>query len=211
MIIAAVAAPAVDASGSLPFHQLHGVIPLPWENHRLFGAGFLLLGIVIIVESLAGGVWFSASWRRQIWPAALMLLGWGLVAVAFIDPQDRIIHLLMGTVMIVAGVAERRYRYGEMRLATANVFVMLALVAGGMEVGVFHSHGTARSEPFLVHSLLGFTAAMMAPARYYWARAPQSVPRYALIGVLALILSLELLGLSHGENIDLHGTQTFSG
>ena len=81
----------------------------------------------------------------------------------------------------------------------------------GLEVGVFHSHGAVTSQSFVVHSSLGFTAALMAPARVWYALQPTSMWRSALIGVLVLVLSLELLGLSHGANIDIHGTETFSG
>ena len=193
------------------FHELHGAIPLPWENHRLFGAGFLFVGVLLLVEALAGGVWFREGWRRDIWPAVLMGLGWGLLAVAVIDPNDRLIHTSMGLILIVAGVAERRYRHGRMRLFHANIFVVAALVVASLEVGVFHTHGALTSQDFLVHSSLGFTAALMAPARIWYAQQPTSMWRSALIGVLVLALSLELLGLSHGDNIDIHGDGTFSG
>ena len=210
-VVLAAAVHAGDAADALSFHELHGAIPLPWENHRLFGAGFLFVAVLLFVEALAGGVWFREGWRRDIWPAILMLLGCGLLAVAVIDPSDRVIHTLMGVMLIVAGVAERRYRHGRMPLSRANIFVVAALVVGGLEVGVFHSHGAATSQGFMVHSLLGFTAALMAPARFWYAQQPTSMWRSALVGVLMLILSLELLGLSHGDNIDIHGTEAFSG
>lgn len=207
---------AVEAFGAGPgqvlrHHELHGYIPLPWENHRLFGAGFLVLGVILLVEALAGGVWHRASWRSDLWPAFLMVLGWGLIAVAFVDPNDRIIHFLMGAVMLAAGVAERRYRHGRTTLSTTNLFVAPALIAGGLEVGVFHSHGAMTSDAFLAHALLGATAVTIAAARMFASGNPQSVLRASLVAVLVLVLALELLGLSHGASIDVHGTQTFSG
>jgi hypothetical protein len=210
MILAATAEATFGASNGLPLHELHGYIPLPFENHRLFGAGFLLVAVLLMVETLAGGVWFRAGWRRDIWPAVLMVLGWGLVVVAFIEPADKIIHLLMGTMLIAAAVAERRYRYGEISLARANIFVVPALLAGGMEIGVFHSHGSWTDSEFMVHALLGITAAMIAPARFYWAQEPQSMWRSALIAILVLVLAFELLGLSHGNPIDVHNGQFVS-
>jgi len=210
MILAAIATETFQSGSALPFHQLHGTIPLPWENHRLFGAGFLLVAVVLLVESLAGGVWHRAPWRRDIWPAVLIFLGWGLLAVA-LDPHDRPIHLVMGGLLIAAGVAERKYRRGELSLNTANFIVGPALLAGGAEVGIFHSHGAMASHDFIVHSLLGVTAASIAVARVLQAQAPHSMWRSAFIGVLVLVLALELLGLSHGDRIDVHGTQAFYG
>jgi len=209
MILAALAEPAADA-GRLNFHEFHGYIPLPWENHRLFGAGFLLVGVLLLVETLAGGVWFRRAWRRDLWPAVLLVLGWGLIAVALIDPNDRVIHSLMGVMMIMAGVSERRYRHGQATLAGANLFVAPALFAGGMEVGVFHSHGGMTSQAFLVHSLLGLTAMLMAPARLYIAREPRSPARHAVLIVLVFVLAFELLGLSHGQSIDSHPTAAYT-
>ena len=193
------------------FHELHGAIPLPWENHRLFGAGFLFVGVLLLVEALAGGVWFREGWRRDIWPAVLMGLGWGLLAVAVIDPNDRVIHSLMGLMLIVAGLAEGRFRHGQMPLSRANIFVIAALIVAGIEIGVFHSHGALTSQGFIVHAVLGITAALLAPARFWYALRPTSMWRSAFVGVLVLVLALELLGLSHGDNIDIHGVETFSG
>ena len=205
-------AAAVHVGDAAPScHELHGAIPLPWENHRLFGAGFLFVAVLLFVEALAGGVWFRKGWHRDIWPAVLMVLGCGLLAVAVIDSNDRLIHTSMGLILIVAGVAERRYRHGRMRLFHANIFVVAALVVASLEVGVFHPHGALTSQDFLVHSSHGFTAALMAPARIWYAQQPTSMWRSALIGVLVLALPLELLGLSHGDNIDIHGASTFSG
>ena len=205
-------AAAVHAGAASPsFHELHGAIPLPWENHRLFGAAFLFVAVILIVESLAGGVWFRQGWRRDIWPAALMALGCGLLAVTIIEPNDRVIHLLMGLMLIVVGLAERRYRRGRMPLSRANIFVILALLLAGLEIGVFHSHGALTSQGFIVHAVLGITAALLAPARFWYALRPTSMWRSALVGVLVLVLALELLGLSHGDNIDIHGAGTFSG
>jgi hypothetical protein len=210
-MILAIAAQALESATAVQYHELHGYIPLPWENHRLFGAGFLLVAVVLLVEALAGGIWFRQSWRRDIWPAVLMLLGWGLIMVAFIDPNDRIIHLLIGSMMVVAGVAERRYRHGHITLGRANLFLIPALAAGALEIGVFHSHGAITDSEFLVHALLGITAGFIGIARVYQAMEPQSMWRSALIAFLVLMLSVELLGLSHGENIDDHGTGSFSG
>ena len=205
-------AAAVHVGEAAPsFHELHGAIPLPWENHRLFGAGFLFIGVLLLVEALAGGVWFRQGWRRDIWPAVLTMFGWGLLFVAVVDPNDRVIHSLMGLMLIVAGIAERRYRHGQMPLLRANLFVAAALVFAGIEVGVFHSHGALTSEGFIVHAVLGITAALLAPARFWYALRPTSMWRSALVGLLVLILALELLGLSHGDNIDIHASGTFSG
>ncbi len=95
--------------------------------------------------------------------------------------------------------------------ASRFVSVAAALVFAGLEVGVFHSHGALTSQGFIVHAVLGLTAALLAPARFWYALRPTSMWRSAFVGLLVLGLALELLGLSHGDNIDIHGSGTFSG
>jgi hypothetical protein len=195
---------------AISFHELHNYIPLPWENHRLFGAGFMLIAVVLAVETLAGNVWFRESWRRDVWPAVLVILGWGMAMVAIVDPVDRPIHLLIGFMMLIAGVAERRYRHGEISFDRANLFVVPALFAGGLEIGVFHSHGSMTSQGFLTHSAYGITAALLAPIRLYQGGSPQSMWRSALMAVAVFVLALELLGLNHGDNVDFHNGQAIT-
>lgn len=167
----------------------------------------MVISAVLAVEALAGGVWFRQSWRREIWPAVLVILGWGMVAVALIDPNDRAIHVLIGFMMLTAGIAERRYRYGQMSLQQANLFLVPALIAGGLEIGVFHSHGGMTSHGFLTHAAYGTTATMLAPIRLYQSRAPQSAGRSALMAAGVFVLALQLLALNHGDNIDLHSSE----
>jgi hypothetical protein len=78
-------------------------VPEPPESHHWFGAGFLFIGVLLLIESLAGGVWHRSRLRTMIWPLSAMLIGEGLVIVAFLDPQDRLIHLTVGVLVLVAG------------------------------------------------------------------------------------------------------------
>ena len=79
MIDAGNLAPLIDGVGALPQHDLHGYIPLPEESHRLFGAGFLFVGVLLLVETIAGRVWHRSRLRTLIWPTAVMTLGAGML------------------------------------------------------------------------------------------------------------------------------------
>ncbi len=196
MIAPAGFAPATDIAGSLPFHQLHGYIPLPQESHHLFGAAFLFVGVLLVVEALAGHVWHRNRLRTLMWPATIMLLGAGMLAVVALDPNDRLIHFTIGLIMLAAGWVECRHRQREIPRRTADLWIVPALIAGGMEIGVFHFHGSFNNSG-TIHVLLGLTAALMAPVRVYQTRLLTSMPRHAFMGVMVIVLAFELLALRH--------------
>lgn len=186
-----------EGGGALPFHQLHGYIPEPAESHHLFGAAFLLIGSLLLVEVLAGKVWHRSKVRTLLWPGAIMILGEGMVVVTLVDPNDRPIHFMVGLVMLLGGYFEARHRLRLTTLRTANMLIVPALFLGGMEIGVFHFHGDILSNSSMVHVLLGFTAGALAFVRLYQARLPGSMPRHALMAAVVMALGFELMGLSH--------------
>ncbi len=196
MIDIASIGPVIDGAGALPYHELHGYIPEPAESHHLFGAAFLFIGALLFVETLAGRVWHRSHLRTAIWPAAIMGLGAGMVVVTALDPDDRLIHFTIGTLMLAAGWYEYRYRMGEIPRRTADLLIVPALIAGGLEIGVFHFHGSLDNSG-TVHVLMGLTAGVMALVRLYQTRQPISMPRHALMGVVVMALAFELMALNH--------------
>ncbi len=196
MIDIASVAPIIEGAGALPHHELHGYIPEPAESHHLFGAAFLFIGVLLIVETLAGSVWHRNRLRTTLWPAAIMSLGAGMVVVTALEPNDRLIHFTIGIIMLAAGWFEYRHRMGEVSRRTADLLIVPALIAGALEIGVFHFHGSFNNSAS-VHVLLGVTTAVMVFVRVYQSRLITSPPRHALMGVMVIALAFELMALSH--------------
>lgn len=186
------------ADAPVAFHELHGYIPYPDESHRIFRAGFLILGALFVAEALAGSVWHRNPLRSELWPATLMLLGWGLLIVTLIEPGDRIIHASVGAILLAAGIVERRHRHGLISRRTADAAVMLAIAVGALEMGVFHSHGDIASRGFIVHGIYGLTGAAVAAGRFYQTGNIFSLRRSVAVGLIVLVLGFELLALAHG-------------
>ena len=196
MIDIASVAPIIEGAGALPHHELHGYIPEPAESHHLFGAAFLFIGVLLIVETLAGSVWHRNRLRTTLWPAAIMSLGAGMVAVTALEPNDRLIHFTIGMIMLAAGWLEYRHRMGEVSRRTADLLIVPALIAGALEIGVFHFHGSLNNSG-TVHVLMGLTAGLMAFVRVYQSSLLISAPRHALTGIVIMALAFELMALSH--------------
>ena len=113
-----------------------------------------------------------------------------------LEPNDRLIHFTIGMIMVAAGWLEYRHRMGEVSRRTADLLIVPALIAGALEIGVFHFHGSFNNSG-TVHVLMGLTAGSMALVRLYQSRLPVSMPRHALMGVMVIALAFELMALSH--------------
>src|SRR3970040_968749 len=160
-------------------------IPRPFGSHHVFGAGLRFVAALIAVEAAAGEVWHRSMLRRMMFPVILVFLGWGLVLVAFIEPQARVVHVTMGLPMIVGGWAEARYRLGEIDRKFADALIVPALGLAAFDTLAFHTTGTT---PVVIsHVGLGMLVFLVAGLRLYQSGAPQSLPRALLIS-LTLVL-----------------------
>src|SRR5262245_45988434 len=116
-------------------------IPRPAESHHTFAAGFMVVAGLMAAEALAGSVWHRAMWRRMMFPATLVFMGWGMGLVAFIEPQARLVHVIMGLPLVVGGWAEYRYRLGEISRKVADAFIVPALLLAAFDTLAFHLDG----------------------------------------------------------------------
>ena len=165
-------------------------IPRPFESHHVFGAGLLFVAVLIAVEAVAGEVWHRSMLRRMMFPVILVFLGWGLVLVAFIEPQARVVHVTMGLPMIVGGWAEARYRLGEIDRRFADALIVPALGLAAFDTLAFHTTGTT---PVVIsHVGLGMLVFLVAGLRLYQSAAPQSLPRALLISLALMLVAGDL-------------------
>src|SRR4029450_4775686 len=113
----------------------------PAESHHLFGAGFLLIGALMTAESLSGRVWHTSRLRTLMFPAILIMLGWGMVGVTALEPNARAVHLSMGLPMIAGGWAEARSRLENFPHRYADTFIIAGLVMSSIDTVIFHLNG----------------------------------------------------------------------
>ena len=166
-------------------------VPRPEESHRLFGAFFVMFGGILLVETLAGGIWHQSRARSLFWPGALAFLGLGMFMVAVLDPKDRLVHASVGSILMFAGYIEGRYRLGEVRRSTADLWIALGLLAAAAEVGIVHAHGAF--DVALAHVILGLTGIGLVIIRLFQSFAPQALYRSAAMGVGVMFVGAQLL------------------
>ena len=165
-------------------------IPRPAESHHAFGAGLIFIALLIVAEGLAGKVWHRSMLRRMLFPGILVFLGLGMVLVALIEPNARLVHVTMGLPMIAGGWAEARYRLGELERKYADALVVPALVLASIDTLAFHASGDT---PVVVsHVGLGLLVIVLAGLRLYQGAQPTSLNRSLLISLVLVFVGLDL-------------------
>lgn len=168
--------------------------PTAAESHGLFGAGFLFLGGLLVVEALAGSVWHRSRIRVLIWPAAVFALGVGMLVVTYVEPTQKFIHLLLAVLLLGGGLLEACFRLRRVPRSTADIVVVPALILGGLLIGPLHAHGSMVSDPAAQrHVFIGLTGLALGGVRVAQSLRPTSLPLAASFGSLVMALALALI------------------
>jgi hypothetical protein len=191
----------LEATGRLPMHggTTGGALP----GHPFFGAIFLFVGSLMVVELLAGGVWSRAYWRRMLWPGALLLAGVGMLIVSYVQPDTKSLHLTLATLLLLGGYVEGQYRIGKISRASADAFAIPALIVGGFVIGPMHANGavlySAAANTHLLVGVVGWILAGVKLMRVHF--GPTIALEYSFAsGVMMLGLSLLLVQQFHGAH-----------
>lgn len=188
-----------DVVSRLPPHDgvVEGRAP---PGHPFFGAMFLFVGSLLVVELLAGSVWRRSLLRRMVWPGMLVATGLGMFLVTYVQPTEKSLHFTLGILLVLGGVFEGRYRLGQIPRSAADSFAIPALIVGGFVIGPLHSNGpllqSAAANAHLAAGAVGWTLAAIKVAQLLM-RRPQGLEYSFGFGVMALGLSLLLVEQFH--------------
>jgi len=191
----------LETAGRLPMHGGTSGGALP--GHPFFGAGFLFIGSLMVVEQLAGGVWSRAYWRRLVWPAALVMAGAGMLIVSYLQPDSKSLHLTLAMLLLLGGYTEGQYRLGKISRNSADTFAIPALIVSGFVIGPMHANGNLLySTMAQMHLLVGVVAWILAAVKLMRVRfGPTLALEYSFAsGVMMLGLSLLLVQQFHGAH-----------
>jgi len=191
----------VEAAGRLPMHggATDGALP----GHPFFGAGFLFIGSLMVVELLAGGVWSRAFWRRMLWPGALLMAGAGMLLVSYVQTDSKSLHLTLAMLLLLGAYTEAQYKLGKISRLSADAFAIPALIVGGFVIGPMHANGNLMySTMAQMHLLVGVVAWMLDSVKIMRVRfGPTLALEYSFAsGVMMLGLSLLLVQQFHGAH-----------
>jgi len=146
----------------------------------------------MLTESLARESWYRSARRMMVFPAVLVLLGLGMVAVTAIEPNARLAHLAMGMPLALGGVVEARVRFGHMRRWAADALIVAGLLFASLETSVYHLSGSPTSGVYLTHLGLVIAGAVLAGLRLYEGRDPDSRFRALIICAVIFAIAIDL-------------------
>jgi len=190
-----------DALGRLPLHAGHGGGGLP--GHAFIGAVFLFIGSLLVVETLAGGVWRRRGVRTMLWPAALLFAGASMLIVTYLQSTEKPLHFTLALLLLLGGVFEGRYRLGQISRSAADTFAIPALIVAGVVIGPMHANGAfLNSAVANMHLLAGLAAWALAGVKLMRVHYGPTMTLDAgfATGVMALGVSLLLVEQFHGAH-----------
>jgi hypothetical protein len=141
--------------------------------HWMFATGFLLLGLFLFAEVVAGEeVWRRRSWRMYLWPSFLFLMGvlmWPVMTFFTNSTIHMVAHGAWAQVMMGAGAAELGLVKGKLHSPLWRFATPFAFVVSGLAFLLHEQNSWFFQRSSFLHHLLGWT--MVVGAAFPLARA----------------------------------------
>ncbi len=147
--------------------------------HWMFATGFLLLGLFLLAEAIAGEeVWRRRKWRTYLWPSFLFLMGvlmWPVMTFFTNSTIHMVAHGAWAQVMMLAGAAELGLVKGKLHSPLWRFATPLAFIVSGLAFLLHEQNEWLFQRSSFLHHLLGWT--LIVGAVFPFARALR--PRWA--------------------------------
>jgi len=172
------------------------VIPPSEHVHWWFATGFLILGLCLLAEAIAGEeVWGRRPWRRYLWPGVAFLMGllmWPVMVLFTNSTLHVLAHGSWAQVLMLAGAAHLGLARGKLVNQLWRLTMPLAFAVSGAAFLVHEQNGWLFSRSAFVHHLAGWVliaGALFPLGRAFRPRSWVFNTGYALtLVVLAVVL-----------------------
>ncbi|HLM35420.1 MAG TPA: hypothetical protein VK278_06555 [Gaiellaceae bacterium] len=163
--------------------------------HWLFATGFLLLGLFLLAEALAGQeAWAKRRWRLYLWPGFAFGLGvlmWPVMAFFTSSAVHMLAHGAWAQALMAAGGAELGLARGKLHHPAWRALTFVGLLVSGAAFLVHEQNGWLFARAAFLHHLLGWTlvvASVIPLARVFRPRSAALQSAFALTFVVAAVL-----------------------
>jgi hypothetical protein len=164
--------------------------------HWLFAFGFLVLGLTLLAEVIAGPeVWAQRRWRIYLWPGIAFGLGvclWPVMAFYTNSAVHMLAHGAWAQALMVAGGAELALARGKVTNVLWRLPTAVGLAVSGAAFLVHEQNGWLFARSAFLHHLLGWTflVSALVPLLLVW--RPHSLALRSSFAVVLVAVSVML-------------------
>jgi len=163
--------------------------------HWLFATGFLLLGLFLVSEAIAGHeVWAKRRWRVYLWPGfafLLCVLMWPVMAFYTNSAIHMLAHSAWAQALMVGGAAELGLARGKLRHPAWRTLAFAGILVSGAAFLVHEQNGWLFARSAFLHHLMGWTlvvASLIPLARVFRPRSAALQSAFAVAFVALAVM-----------------------
>ena len=164
--------------------------------HWLFGAGLLLLGLIMVAEGIVGReVWQLRAWRVYLWPGIAFALGvlmWPVMAFFTNSAIHMVAHSVWAQALMVMGAAELGLAKGKLKSRWWRVAAPVGIALSGVAFLVHEQNPWFFARAAFLHHLIGWTLITAALVPLALVARPRSTALKSVFGLFVLALAVML-------------------
>ena len=164
--------------------------------HWLFGAGLLLLGLIMVAEGIVGReVWQLRAWRVYLWPGIAFGLGvlmWPVMAFFTNSAIHMVAHGVWAQALMVMGAAELGLAKGKLKSRWWRVAAPVGIALSGVAFLVHEQNPWFFARAAFLHHLIGWTLITAALVPLAMVARPRSTALKSVFGLFVLALAVML-------------------
>jgi hypothetical protein len=164
--------------------------------HWMFATGFLLLGLFLLAEAVAGEeAWRKRKWRAYLWPSFVFLMGifmWPVMTFFTNSTIHMVAHGAWAQVMMFAGAAELGLVRGKLTNPLWRLATPLAFLVSGLAFLLHEQNAWFFQRSSFLHHLLGWTLVIGALFPLARALRPRWVAANVGFALVFVVLAVAL-------------------
>jgi hypothetical protein len=129
--------------------------------HWVFASGVLLLGLILVAQTIAGpAVWAKRKWRVYLWPGIAFGLGvlmWPVMTFYTNSAIHMVAHSVWAQALMVMGAAELGLAKGKLSSRWWRLAAPIGIAFSGVAFLVHEQNPWFFSRAAFLHHLLGWT------------------------------------------------------
>jgi hypothetical protein len=144
-----------------PRAELAALVPKAEIAHWLFASILLLIGLVLLAETIVGPeVFRQRRWRAYLWPSLLLTAGvllWVVVIFSTFSTMHLLAHSAWAESAMIAGAVQLAVVRGKLTSPRWALVTVAAMLLTGTSFLVHEQNGWLFSRSAFLHHTLGWT------------------------------------------------------